>query len=93
MTRRTRELTRLGLWWLCASGALAGLLVGFAGRLLVGSYVVAASLVAAAGMRLVLPPRRAGGLRVRARLLDVATLLILAAALVVAVNLVDLRRR
>ncbi len=93
MTLRTRELTRLGLWWLVAAAALAGLVVGFAGRLLVGSYVVAAALVAAAMLRLVLPPRRAGGLRVRARLLDVATLLVLAAALVVAVNLVDLRRR
>lgn len=39
-----------------------------------GCYLVALAMLAAAGMRLLLPPRRAGLLAVRSRPLDVAVL-------------------
>lgn len=73
----------LGVWWL----AVAGLLV--AGLLLVGeslrAYGVAlgGTLVLLALLRAVLPQRHAGGLSVRGRWVDVATLLVLGTAVAV----------
>ena len=88
-----RELVRLGLWWAAAAGTLAGLGFVLGGRTLVGAYLVVASLLGAAVVRLLLPPSASGGLVVRGRAVDVVTLVLLAAALFTAITLVDLRRR
>lgn len=69
--------------------ALAVLLLAGVGLLVVttvdaqsGLVVLGASLLLAAGLRLSLPPRRAGWLVVRSRGLDASLLLVLGAAVV-----------
>jgi hypothetical protein len=69
--------------------ALAVLAVGLAGVVVAtalhhwraGLYVVAAALLLGAVLRLVLPARQVGSLAVRAKPVDVATLLVLGVAL------------
>ncbi len=86
-----RALGGLGLWWLVAAGAVTGLgMVSFAGAFRQGGLVLAASLVLAALLRLTVPSPRGGGLEVRRRLVDVALLLTLAVAVVLAFTLVRL---
>lgn len=65
------------------AGIAAGLLLTWLHHPKLGLYVVAAALGGAALLRLVLPPRDAGLLVVRARLVDVSVLSVLAAALLV----------
>jgi hypothetical protein len=48
-----------------------------------GLYVVAAALLLGAALRLVLPARRVGSLAVRAKAVDVVTMLVLGVALAV----------
>jgi len=60
-----------------------GLSVGARGNWRVGAVVLGAALLLGAGLRLLLPARRAGLLVVRGRQLDVATLLLLGLGLVV----------
>ena len=79
---RLTPLRRLGLWWVLAGFALAGLgLIVFAGRLRVGGFVIGVGLLVAALLRLVVREPRAGGIEVRSRLGDVI-ILVLTAALV-----------
>lgn len=72
-----RELPILGVLAVVA----AGLVLGAVRQWRAGALVIAAGLLLAAVLRLVLPARRAGLLVVRSRRLDVATLLLLGAAL------------
>jgi hypothetical protein len=85
--------SRLGAWWFVAVGLGAGLLLVLLGSLRSGGYVAAAALVLGAGLRLLLPQSRAGGLAVRSRLSDVVVLLGLGAALFLTARLVDLSPR
>lgn len=65
------------------AGIAAGLLLTWLHHPKLGLYVVAAALAGAALLRLVLPPHDAGLLVVRARLVDVSVLSVLAVALLV----------
>lgn len=69
----------LGVWWLIALVVAAGLFVMAFVDLRLGGRIVSGAFAAAAVIRLVRSPRKAGGLRVRARWMDVAVLLLLAA--------------
>ena len=68
---------------LVLAGAASGIAVVWAVDWRLGVRVVAASLIAAALLRLVLPPRDAGMLTVRHRVVDVLLLGAVAAALIV----------
>jgi hypothetical protein len=84
---------RLGLWWLVAPVLVLGL-VGFAlDRIQLAGYLVASGLALGAVLRLVMPTGRSGGLVVRSRWVDVATMGLLAAALAVITSVLDLRPR
>ena len=72
-----RELPILGVLAVVTAGLVLGALV----RWREGAMLIAAGLLLGAVLRLVLPARRAGLLVVRSRRLDVATLLLLGAAL------------
>ena len=79
---RLTPLRRLGLWWVLAGFALAGLgLIVLAGRLRIGGFVIGVGLLVAALLRLVVREPRAGGIEVRSRFWDVL-ILVLSAALV-----------
>ena len=82
-------LRLLGPWLWVAAVALVGLLLAGFGQLRLGGYVLALSLVAAAGARLTMD--KAGGLAVRHRpWVDAICYLGLALALAVAFTLVRL---
>lgn len=82
-----------GALWLIAAALISGMaLIGF-GQVRPGGLVVAATLVAAAVLRLMLPRARAGGLVVRSRVSDVLFLLGMGLALFVIVIALDLRPR
>ena len=84
---------RFGALWLVAAALISGLVViGFV-NVRWGGFVVAATLVAAALLRLMLPRARAGGLVVRSRTADVAFLLVMGLVLLVIVITVDLQPR
>lgn len=81
---RLAPLRRLGLWWVVAAFAVAGLgLIVLAGRLRVGGFVIGVGLVVAALLRMFVREPHGGGIEIRSRVRDVLTLL-LAAALVFA---------
>lgn len=67
---------------------LAGLVTVKLHHFRAGSYLVALAMLGAAGLRLVLPTRRAGLLVVRSRPLDVAVLAILGFAVLVLAKVV-----
>lgn len=73
-------MDHLRLWWVLAVGVVVAL--GFAATdhmwRSTGTFVV--TLVGCAVLRMAQPPERAGGLVVRRHLIDVLTLLLLAAA-------------
>ena len=73
----------LGLWWILPAGLTLALVVLFTGEVRGFGYVVAGTLVVAALARLALPRTAVGGLLVRSRAWDVATLLVLAAGVTV----------
>ena len=77
-----RELPILGVLAVVATGLVLGALLQWR----IGALVIAAGLLLGAALRLVLPARRAGLLVVRSRRLDVATLLLLGAALMTLVS-------
>ncbi|HET7476264.1 MAG TPA: DUF3017 domain-containing protein [Dermatophilaceae bacterium] len=83
---------RLGVWWLVAVGLVAGIALVLSGaeRLRLGGYVIAASMGAAGMLRLLLPSRLTGGLRVRSRATDTAMLLLLAVGVAVLTTVVEL---
>ncbi len=79
----------LGVWWLLPVGLAVALWVLLTGGLRSYGYALAATLAAAALVRLLLPKEHSGGLVVRSRAWDVASLLVLsAAAAVLTANLV-----
>jgi len=84
---------RFGPLWLLAAAVISGLAVIGVGHVRSGGFVVAGALFAAALLRLILPPGRAGGLVVRSRLADVTFLLGMSVALFVIVVALDLRPR
>ena len=86
---RWRAITGLGVWWLVAVWAAAGLaVVVFGGAIRAGGVVLSASFVLGAALRLVIPSPRGGGLEVRRRFVDVTLLLGLAAGIFLAFALV-----
>jgi Protein of unknown function (DUF3017) len=84
---------RMGALWLIAAVLISGLAVIGFGQVRWGGLIVAAAMFAAALLRLMLPPARAGGLVVRSRPVDVMFLLGMAVALFVIVIALDLRPR
>jgi hypothetical protein len=84
---------RIGILWLIAAVLISGLAVIGHGQVRWGGLVVAGAVFAAAFLRLILPPARAGGLVVRSRPADVMFLLGMAVALFVIVIALDLRPR
>lgn len=74
----------LGIWWFIAFVVAAGLLVITLGELRMGGRIMAGAFLLAALIRLVGTPRKAGGLTVRSRWLDVTILVLLAVGILVA---------
>jgi len=84
---------RLGWWWVAAPVLLAGVVFFLFDEVLLAGYTIAAGLGLAALLRLVLPTARSGGLAVRSRGVDVATMAILGVALAFITSVLDLRPR
>lgn len=81
----------LGVWWPVALVVAGGVLVTGLGHIRLGGQLVCAALVVAAVVRLLArPARRAGGLVVRSRGLDVVVLLALAVGVLIASATVNL---
>ncbi|WP_134773845.1 DUF3017 domain-containing protein [Ornithinimicrobium flavum] len=74
---------RLGLWWLAVVGMVAAAVLLVTGGLRHYGYALGGTLVVLAVVRLVAPEERAGGLAVRGRVLDAATMLGLGVAVAV----------
>ncbi|GAB3113570.1 hypothetical protein GCM10027055_18290 [Janibacter alkaliphilus] len=89
---RPRVARGLGAWWLVAALVLLGVGVAI-DRMLWASVIVSGGLALGALLRLTLPEERAGGLVVRARAVDVATLLVLGLAVLVSGLSLDLTPR
>ena len=86
---RWAPLRGLGVWWVVAAVTVVGMvMISFGGRVRLGGFVVAASLVLAAVLRLLIPRGRGGGLEIRSRWRDVVTMLIAATLVFVAFFLV-----
>ncbi len=83
-----RRLRRLGPWWIAFGVAVVGVALAPFGQQRLGGYLIASALLMSAVARSVMPPERAGGLRVRRRWIDIATLVGLAAVVVLAYTLV-----
>jgi hypothetical protein len=84
---------RLGWWWVAAPVLALGLVLFAVDEVRTAGYVLAAGLGLAALLRLVLPTARSGGLAVRSRGVDVATMAVLGVALAVITSVLDLRPR
>lgn len=74
---------RLGLWWLAVVGLGVAAVLLVTGGLRHYGYALGATLAVLAAIRLVVPEERAGGLVVRGRVLDAATMLGLGVAVAV----------
>lgn len=74
----------LGIWWLIAFVVAAGVLVMAAGELRLGGQVMGGAFILAGVIRLVRTPRKAGGLTVRSRWMDVTILFLLGIGILVA---------
>lgn len=91
MKLRGSAFAVLGVWWPVALVVAAGVLATGLGHIRLGGQLVGAALVVAAAVRLVArPARRAGGLVVRSRGLDVFVLLALALGVLIASATVNL---
>jgi hypothetical protein len=90
---RPPAVARLGWWWLVIAGFAGG--VGWAAtdHLLRATVTLGGSCLLGALLRLVLPPRLAGGLITRSRGFDVTLLIVFGAALLAAGFALDLRAR
>jgi hypothetical protein len=80
----------LGVWWFIALVLAAGLLVMTIGELRLGGRIMSATFGLAALIRLVRTPRKAGGLTVRSRWMDVTILVLLAIGVLIAAETVRL---
>ncbi|MFV0462177.1 MAG: DUF3017 domain-containing protein [Nostocoides sp.] len=76
-------MPHLASWWVLAVGVLAAVVFGATAHPLRATYAFAVALLVAGGMRALLPDVMAGGLVVRHRATDVITLLVLAVAVFV----------
>lgn len=74
----------LGIWWFIAFVVAAGVLVMAAGELRLGGEIMSGAFLLAAAIRLIRTPRKAGGLTVRSRWMDVTILLLLGIGILVA---------
>ncbi|WP_298890608.1 DUF3017 domain-containing protein [uncultured Serinicoccus sp.] len=72
----------LGAWWVGVLGLVVSGVLLTSSNLRAYGYALGATLGVLALLRAFLPPGRAGGLEVRSRLTDVATLLLLGTATV-----------
>ncbi len=81
---------RLGVWWVTALLAGAGMVFIGLGHLRAGGYVLAAACAAGAVLRAIRPLGHAGGLSVRRRSVDVVLWLGLAGLVALAFTLVRL---
>ena len=86
-------VARLGIWWLIAAIAVSGIAWAATDHMLRATLSLGGACLAAAALRLVLPPERAGGLITRSRGLDVLLLVVLGAAVLFAGYALDLRAR
>ena len=84
---------RLGWWWVATPVLVLGVVAFGFGRVQLAGFVMAGGLLIAALIRAVLPTERSGGLVVRSRVVDVATMGLLGVALVVITASLDLRPR
>ncbi len=84
---------RLGWWWLAAPVLVLGVVFFLLDEVRMAGYTIAAGLGLAALLRLVLPTARSGGLAVRSRGVDVATMAILGLVLAFITSVLDLRPR
>lgn len=76
---RWGPLRGLGLWWVVAAFSLTGMgLISWGGRLRLGGFVIGLGLVLAAVLRMVVREPHGGGIEVRSRMRDVATMLVAA---------------
>ena len=82
---------RLGWWWVATPVLVLSVIAYSRGEITLAGYLMAAGLGLAALLRLVLPEARSGGLAVRSRLVDVATMALLGLGLAVVTSLLDLR--
>ena len=82
---------RLGWWWVATPVLVLSVIAYSRGEIRLAGYLMAAGLGFAALLRLVLPESRSGGLAVRSRLVDVATMALLGLGLAVITSLLDLR--
>ena len=80
----------LGIWWFIALVVAAGLLVMALGELRLGGRIMSGAFALAALIRLVRTPRKAGGLTVRSRWMDVTILVLLALGVLIAAETVRL---
>lgn len=84
----------LGWWWLVAAVVAAGVLVTASGAIQLGGQIMFGGFVIGAAVRLVArPSRKAGGLTVRSRTIDVVVLLALGIGVLVASATVNLEPR
>lgn len=90
---RPPAVARLGVWWLVAVVFAAGVAWAATDHLLRATVTMAGGCGLGAMLRMVLPPRLAGGLVTRNRVLDVVLLLVIGAALAAAGFALDLRAR
>lgn len=86
-------VAHLGIWWLIAAVAASGIAWAATDHMLRATLSLGGACLAAAALRLVLPPERAGGLIIRSRGLDVLLLVVLGAAVLFAGYALDLRAR
>ena len=84
---------RLGWWWVAAPVLLLGVVLFLLDEVRTAGYVIAGGLGLAALLRLVLPTARSGGLAVRSRGVDVATMAVLGLALAFITSVLDLTPR
>ena len=84
---------RLGWWWVAAPVMVLGVVIVPFDEVRLAGVVIAAGLGLAALLRLVLPTARSGGLAVRSRGVDVATMAALGLALAVITSVLDLSPR
>ena len=91
MSMRGSGFAVLGVWWPVAALTAAGVIATGFGQIRLGGQIVCGALVVAAVVRLLAQPaRRAGGLVVRSRGLDVVVLLALAIGVLIASATVNL---
>ena len=86
-------IPRLGWWWVATPVLALGIVAFGFGQVRLAGFFIALGLGIAALIRAVLPTERSGGLVVRSRVVDVATMALLGMALAVITASLDLRPR